>query len=258
MGKSSCRGGIIRNLLAVALGFGLSACGGDAFEGHADQSGSTSEEIVNGESVNPLGSGIVYVTTPKGNCSGVLMKNRAFMTARHCVVDYVNSPGQVSGFMHPWAAAADGIWVHGTKDVAVVRLSSAFPFYGPNEARPIYAGSDASLHNKNLTLAGFGYTTGCTGAGPFSLRKATQKAFDDLPAGQVSTAPNSLGQIGWLGDSGGPLLDGSSLTHSPLVGIQSGCGGFACPNDPPDVCWYDTAETWGLWAFLILYNIPNF
>jgi len=186
------------------------------------------------------------------------MTNRAFMTAKHCVQAYVNSPSQVTGFMHPWAAAADAIWVHPSKDVAIVELSVAFPLYDSSFTRPFYTGSDASLNNRTLTLSGYGVTTNCSGGGPFSLRKASMTATDDGISGQVITYPNSLGQIGHLGDSGGPLLDGSSLTTSPLAGIQTDCGGYSCPGTPPRVCWYDTAEGWSLWAFLVLWNIPRF
>jgi hypothetical protein len=258
MGKSSSRGDINPGVIILVLGFSLSACGGEASDGTLDHMGSASEGIVNGEAVNPLGSALVYVTTPAGICSGVLMKNRAFMTAKHCVQSYVNSPSQVNAFMHPWASAADGIWIHDTKDVAVVRLAFPFPLYGVNDGRPIYWGSDDSLHNRSLMVAGYGYTTGCTGHGPFSSRRAFLTAFNDSTPGKVTTSPNALGQIGWLGDSGGPLLDGTSLTHAPLAGIQGSCAGFTCPNDPPDLCSYATPEVWGLWAFLILYNIPQF
>ena len=124
-------------------------------------------------------------------------------------------------------------------------------------ARPIYMGSTASLHNKTLMLAGYGWTNGCTGQSPFSLRRAFMTAHDNAFPGQVITLPNSLGQIGFEGDSGAPLLDGNSLQLSPVAAIQTDCSLWACPNDPPNLCMYDTAEAWGLWAFLILFNIPN-
>jgi hypothetical protein len=260
MQKSSRRSSITPVAIALALGFGVSACGGDAADGSSDPVGSASEEVWNGDWVNPLGKGIVYLSSPNGRCSGVLVKNRAFMTAKHCVEEYVNTPSQVNGFMHPWASAADAIWVHPEKDVAIVRLAFAFPVYAIGETRPVYTGSDASLNNRNVLLTGYGWTSGCTGMDPFSLRTANLKIEDNPSvAGEVRTRTNSRGQNGFEGDSGAPLLDTTSSfnVRTPLIGILTDTFGWSCPSDPPDSASYDTAEGWLLWAFFVLYNIPG-
>ena len=258
------RGRVCMNLGVLVLGTVASACGGNAPEDFDENTGTVEQEIVNGYTTpNPTYSGIVEVVTPAGGCSGVLMKNLAIMTAKHCVAAYVNSPGSVSVLMGAQATVGQQIAVHDTKDVAVVRLANRLATYVNgqisynNYVRAIYTGSDASLNNHAVMLLGYGANTNnCGGFG--TLRHAAITTQDDGIPGMVIAHPNANGQIGHLGDSGGPILDGLSPYASAVAGIQTDCGGWSCPaGTPPSVCWYDTPEVWGGWAYLALFNIPK-
>jgi len=263
-----CRGTLILALLSCGCG-----APSDGDSDSPDEYGSTEQNIYKGNTLSKAQySSIVQVWPGPGLCSGAMMKNLAVITAKHCVKDYQSHPSDVTVVMGTDGAAgtqyatASQIWVHDTSDVALIRLNSrlaTYVFSGGqyvlsyyNYVRPIYTGADSTLHGRSLMLFGYGDDFTCTSHGVARYAGLIgNNSYDGF--GLIRCFPNSSGQIGNGGDSGGPLLDGLSPYVSAIAAVQSACWNFQCGVKQPDGCWYETAEAWGGWAYLLLYNIPS-
>jgi hypothetical protein len=92
------------------------------------------------------------------------------------------------------STVAQSIALHNVSDVAVIRLGNRFPALVNGQMsfngyfRGIYGGNDASLHNKQLMLFGYGWNSvNCTVGGTDSVEYSKLRAARSLARAEVIT-----------------------------------------------------------------------
>jgi hypothetical protein len=250
----------------------LSAC--SAAPGDPSATATTSEAIIDGTPVTndmlgeallmycPNGqAGCNYSAGAAWGCSGTMVADRWFLTARHCV--QTNDSATVLGTPIPAAdalvyepygatwAVGQAIFQHPTLDVALVFLSSSID----NEAgqaywTPIYAGTSAGLVGRSLYCEGYGIDVAGNSSTYGTLRSAMMTPDTGTP-GFVSFPPNGLGQVTAGGDSGGAcfLSAPGGSTQNYVVSVHSDAeyplGTAYAPSEDYDV-GADGFRTWAI------------
>ncbi len=205
--------------LAGALGVALLQCG-DARDG--EPTAQSQEGIVGGALVDGPGSPVVYVRSPQGGCTGILIAPTLVATARHCTaaltegaftctsegtlvatgsgageIGVDDSPGQLSFFSAVTTASGNlsapdavGVQILSTgspnacvDDLAFVVMNQAIPGLVPAAIRL----NPPTLNGENVSVWGYGLTE--TVASPIALR-----VFEDaqiVGVGAAMGTPNT-------------------------------------------------------------------
>jgi hypothetical protein len=211
---------ILSSIIAGSL-----ACGGS--NDVTDPTLTTTQPIINGNivSVDNIGTPAIY--NGIGNaCTSTLLNSMWILTAHHCMTneDVIIGGTPVSadkviirtedGSQY---VGARNIYLHPTLDVALVVLDKPITGFTDNS---LYLGSFSDLVGQKIWCQGYGYDAFNASFG--TLRSALEVVSQESD-GYYSLVPNSLGQIDWLGDSGGScfILDSNNNPTHILTGVQS-------------------------------------
>lgn len=163
----------------------------------------------------------------RGTCSGVLVSQRIYLTAKHCVeATIANSRIRLSVKFLPLSGrevsvAAGRLISHPDSDIALVELRQDAPSF----AKTVQIANGVLLENVNeIDVFGYGRTSGGSspkGASrPKILHKVTLSTLDyDLKAPQF-TVDQMHGRGACQGDSGGPAFVRNDKEYL-VVGILS-------------------------------------
>ncbi len=214
--------------------------------------------IENGNVVSPsesLSRAVVHLKFSNGSsCSGAFLTSRVILTAGHCThrktpegteVVIVDKNGKKYSQLasrvitHPDYKLTNSMW--GTivsHDAGLVTLAKAFPITVPT----FRIGNVTSFATpRTVTIVGYGYNRPKAGSG--TLRKGTMTAVVapiDSYDGEDGLLMKPNNQQ-WLcgGDSGGPVIDGTSSSRT-LVGINSmssGCKNYSEAQSIAEIAW---------------------
>jgi hypothetical protein len=208
----------------------LTACAGEDPDAELDLVESE-QAIINGQENNdPTAMGAVHVRHgigPRTTCSGILLRNRVVLTARHCVTTDHSATGTVDRDMTNYAVISvnTAYTVRSASanpnnfDLAILILSQPVALNGSTTAwrMPIYPGTNGSLTNTSVVCGGYGSSTLTTGAGVY---RVAQIPVFHATTNNIYLQPNGNGQIPWKGDSGGPCIRAyNGALH--IVGIMT-------------------------------------
>jgi hypothetical protein len=169
-------------------------------------------QVIRGDAISAVDSGIVQVQSNGLFCSGILLRNDWVITAQHCSVD-VTTPANTTVMMGMQNTVGAFAVAHPSLDFALIRLLNPIQMNGSTTGfrRALYANSSTSLEGTMVTCKGYGcnaYTPGdpnienCTGIDG-TLREAVLPVkpggTDDY---NFTVTKNSKGQVLAPGDSG--------------------------------------------------------
>jgi len=215
---------------ACLLGALLTACAGEDPDAELEVV-EAEQAIINGNEGNdPKAMGAVYIlhgVGPKTTCSGILLRNRVVLTARHCVTKDHSATGIVDGDMTNYSVYLADIRYTvrsatanpNNFDLAILILTQPVVLNGSSSAwrMPIYPGTNGSLKNVGVVCGGYGSSTLFTGAGVY---RVAQIPVFHATTNNLYLQPNGSGQIPWQGDSGGGCIHAyNGALH--LVGIMT-------------------------------------
>jgi hypothetical protein len=208
-------------LLAHAAFWSLLACSSDQPGDYEnEEAAEVASPIINGNAGSPFTGEVTFKYGTLG-CSGVMVDNLWFLTAKHCMPGITN-PNQLTDMFvddqgTQYAQASDLVYLHSDPnlDVALVRLTSLQELYGSrtNFVRPIYSGSTSGLIYNFVTCTGYGeYYPGV----PSSVLRQAILWVESAGGNIFRVRENVSSQIQGHGDSGGGCYNSSNGT---LYGI---------------------------------------
>jgi hypothetical protein len=165
-------------------------------------------------------------------CSGELVTNSWYVTARHCIG--ANREGSTVTMGNQTRVVAMGsVTLHPKWDAALARVTTPFTMNGSTSGyrKALFVGPNAFLKNKHVTCIGYGPTgTSVTGlnSGTFTISDVLpNQNVDPDEAATIILSPTN-GQGTCPGDSGSPcfLADGS------VAGMVNSGTDVACTANP--------------------------
>ena len=244
-----------------ALGLALANCSGGAGDDRAV--GTSMEAIIGGSLVDASNSPVLYLSSPEGACSAVLVAPTLALTTRHCVatttsgsfsctpsgdvVDTGSGAGQIGADNAPdtlrffstatiaaygTAGTPDAV---GTKvistdsptscrdDLAFVVLDRTIPGLAPVPLRVCQPTSVGEM----VTVAGYGLTDHVEVTALRVVTTSIVGVGPDMPASTTQPAPLralQMGPVTCLGDSGGPVISTGTGAVVAIVSLGSQVG----------------------------------
>lgn len=240
-------------LLGLASTLACAGCVADASPSGEDP-GRTEEPIINGTPVpvDLLGSPKLSV-----GCSSSILAPTWLLTAHHCLTNEVVTTGgtPVNAFSVT-ATMSDGstavgleVFLHPTADVALLELAAPINTAPAYQSRLIWNQGASTLLGRSIYCQGWGDNTFTGGFGN-QLLSYNATPFWAVDGQGYRVAPNSSGQIGWLGDSGSScyLWDGDQYW---LTGVQSSCASQTNSSGQTTAvtgCYSSSSDMFGEWA----------
>ncbi|KYG02469.1 hypothetical protein BE21_54940 [Sorangium cellulosum] len=246
-------------LFGAAGALAVSGCVVDQAEGEGDP-GEAEEAIINGfDLFTPESIGVVKVMSSPGLSSGTLIRNQWVLTSAHGVGTAASTTVELPSPVNPQTKTVAQVIKHPTLDVALLKLSSPLampaglfqPWSTTGYQKTISSRTTNAMSGLAVNCAGYGRNTFTSGSG--QLRWASFSVGPESSTFFI-VQNNSLSQVPWHGDSGGPCYPTADPFATEVLSVAKECVFGVPPGGTGNVhyCRYTSAQAFRSW---VLSNI---